>query len=150
MDSRRLEQGFTLLEILTALAILIIGVTSLLGALSLGLETRRGAEQRSRAVLLADQVIQDLRSRGTVSAASPVDLSIDAIAVTNIDGFPGMKYSVQFVTEPEHPNLLLARIRISWNRQGSDVGIEFMHLLPRSIPLSKRVELRLEARRRSP
>lgn len=151
------EQGFTLLEMLAAMAILILGVTSLLGALSAGLGIRRGAEQRSRAALLADQVIMELRTqilsgpaedRGLGSGLAAAE--IEAITVTRIDGYRGMKYSVEFLTDVEYPDLALARLRISWLHQGSDVGIEFLRLLSNSSPLSYRVETRMEQRRRSP
>jgi len=149
------QQGFTLLEMLAAMAILAIGITSLLGALSAGLSTRRSAEQRNRAALLADQVIVELRTRGlaTLGEAGEADVGDEEIApiiVTGIEGYPGMKYSVRFVTDPEHSDLILARIRISWMHQGDDVGVEFLRLLPRSPTLSQRVEKRIEQQRNSP
>ncbi|MHC5065871.1 MAG: type IV pilus modification PilV family protein [Planctomycetota bacterium] len=153
------ESGFTLLEMMVAMGVLIVGVTSLLGALSSGLGTRRGAEQRQRAVLLADHVIHELESGAwfepppaaeldTGSLAQ--DLAIDPITVRSVPGYPGMKYRVQFEVDPEHPDLVLAKIRISWMDQGGDVGTEFLRIMSRSQPLSQRVERTIKDRQESP
>ncbi len=161
MSSRRTgESGFTLLEMIVAMGVLVVGITSLLGALSSGLGTRRGAEQRHRAVLLADHVIHELESGIWFEAPPPndegpseilpEDLAIDPVSVPSVPGYPGMKYRVEFEVDPEHPDLVLARIRISWMDQGSDVGTEFLRIMSRSQPLSQRVESTLKARRKSP
>lgn len=140
------ERGFTLLELLVAMGILVFGATTLIGALSVGVGTRRGTEMRARAVLVADQVLHDLEQRVLGQHPLPPDwqtaaeLEMPAEASTTLDGFPGMRYSVEFTTSSERPDIVLATVRIAWRDQGEDQGQEFKRLMLRSVPLTQRVE----------
>ena len=142
------QGGFTLLELLIALGILSFGITALIGVLSVGVGTRRGAEMRTQAVLLSDQILHHIQER--IFADHPIpqefsdeqDLAIDPVVVDQIDGFAGLRYSVSFVVDVERPDLVLAIIRVSWRDQGEDVGQEFRRILPRAAPFSYRVRNR--------
>jgi len=148
------EGGFTLLEVLIALGIMTFGLTALIGALSLAVGTRRGAEMRVRASLLADQVMQ--RVENEVLAAHPVpsewqepqDLAIDGVSGSSVDGFPGMGYRLAFVTSPERPDLVLVELRVAWREEGTDEGETFVKILPRSVPMARRVAQRGRSRNR--
>lgn len=142
------QGGFTLLEMMVALGLLIVGMTSVLGALSSGLGTRRQAEMRSRASLLAEQVLGELRvdpSRAG-EAFSAVGEAIDEgaeapppVVVERIEGYPGMRYTLFVSTDPDYPEMVLVRLRVAWRSQGEFTGTEFHRLLPRTPTLSRRV-----------
>ena len=142
------QDGFTLLELMVAIGILVFGLTSLLGVLTVGVSTRRSAEQRSRAVLLAEQAIQHIETEVLAKAVLPeeydedTDLEIAPVTVTDIDGYPNMKYTVEFEIDPELPELVLARVRVSWREQGENVGQVFHRVLFREAPYSQRVAQR--------
>lgn len=146
------EGGFTLLELLVALGLLVFGATALIGAMSVGVDSRRGTEMRARAVLCAGQVLQHAAERLLDAHPLPPDwesadeLAIPAEEVEVVDGFPGMRYSVSWTTSPERPDLVLATVRLSWRDQGADAGEVFQRLLPRARPLSRRVESRRNPR----
>ena len=146
------QSGFTLLELIVALGILVFGATSLIGALSLGVGMRRGTEMRARAALLADQVLhhveRDLLAEHPIPAdwQGGAELAIPTEGVEVVDGFPGMQYSVTFTASPERPDILLARIEVSWRDQGEDQGQTFQRLLPRAVPLSRRIQIRRNPR----
>jgi prepilin-type N-terminal cleavage/methylation domain-containing protein len=148
----RVDAGFTLLELLVALGLLVFGATTLIGALTVGVDTRRGTEMRARAVLLADQVLhhveQDLLDAQPIPAdwRTAEELQLPTEEVEVVDGFPGMRYAVSFRTSPERPDLCLATVRVAWRDQGEDAGQVFQRLLPRARPLARRVESRRNPR----
>lgn len=148
----RREGGFTLLELVVALGILVFGATALIGALSLGVGTRRGTEMRARASILADRVLlhveQDVLSQQPIPEGweSPDELAIPQERVEAVDGFPGMEYSVAFTTSPERPDVVLVTVRVAWRDQGEDQGQVFQRIVPRAVPLSRRVEDRRRSR----
>ncbi len=149
------QAGFTLIEMMMALAILTFGLSSLIGVLSVGVGTRRDAEMRSRATMLAGQVFQtvqrDIISNNVVSSfvsgdEDEQDSEIEAVDVDDIFDFPGLKYRVEFKTDPENPKLVLVTVRVSWLEQGENVGHEFQRVMVREKMFSQRVASRREQR----
>jgi prepilin-type N-terminal cleavage/methylation domain-containing protein len=140
------QRGFTLLELMVAIGILVFGVTTLIGVLSVGVATRRGAEQRARAALLAEQVLHRIATETLATAPVPEQpddgLELPPLRVDRVDGYPGMKYGVEFVVDPVLPELVLARVTVSWLDQGEDQGQEFQRVIQRTVPFSQRVAAR--------
>ena len=142
------EGGFTLLEVLIALGIMTFSLTALLGALSVAVGTRRGAEMRTRAAILADRVLQDVETTMLAEHPIPLDwrdekeLAIEAGEPVLSAEFPGMRYSVEFVTSGERPDLVLVQLRIAWRDDGEDDGETFVRILPRAVPMTRRVAQR--------
>lgn len=71
------ERGFTLLEVLAAVAVLGVLYTVLAGAAMDGLRHEGDAERRLRASLLADNVLAELEQAFATGAAPPVGQSED-------------------------------------------------------------------------
>lgn len=149
----RPDAGFTLLELLIAMAILTFGITTLLGVLSVGVGTRRTAEMRGRAVVLADRILHDLQRSTLAEHPIPTDpdwvaedLAIESEVVEVIDGFPGMRYTASYTTDQARPDLVLVTVRVAWNEQGEEQGVELKRILPRQVPFSRRVGQRTEYR----
>ncbi|MFO1051614.1 MAG: type II secretion system protein [Planctomycetota bacterium] len=142
------ENGFTLLEVLVALGIMTLSLTALLGALSLAVGTRRGAEMRARAVLLAESVLQQVEQ--TWLAEHPVpedwqdakDLVIPPVERSPSPDYPGMQQSVSFVVSPDRPDMVLVKVVVVWRDDGEDDGETFVRILPRAVPLARRVAQR--------
>jgi prepilin-type N-terminal cleavage/methylation domain-containing protein len=132
------QSGFTLAEMLVALAILVFGLTALAGSMTVGVSTRRGTEMRFRAVNMVDFVVRDLRENHLV--AHPPDAGpLPDTRSDELEVFPGMKYVVKFVEDPDHPLVVLARIQISWREQGESVAEQFERVLIRERPFSQRI-----------
>ena len=55
------EWGFTITEMLVALAILTFGLTALAGSMMVGVGARRGTEMRFRAVNVVDRILYDVQ-----------------------------------------------------------------------------------------
>ena len=140
----RAMAGFTLVEMMVAMGILIMGVTSLIGLLTVAVSTRYRAELRSRAVLIAEQVLHDIEENAL--GRDGRDLELYQMVVESVDGFPGMGYTVDFVIDEDHPDLVLAQVRVGWREQGSELEQVFWRLLRREQPFRARV-LRLKESR---
>ncbi len=131
------QAGFTLTEMLLALAILTFGLTALAGSLTMGVGTRRNTEMRLRVVDVLPQVLFDLQENYFMEHADAEVLP--AVERRPLPNDPSIQYSVKFSAEPEQADLLLARIQVSWSDQGQDVAESFDRILVRSLPFSQRV-----------
>ena len=103
------EQGFTLIELMVAMGILVVGLTSLLALLTLGVSLRRGTDARHRAVLLADAVLQRVEQesfRLHDDADHALDFTYDELQDQEVTDFPGMRYGVRFVRGPIYKPVL--------------------------------------------
>lgn len=135
------EAGFTLTEMMVALAILLIGFTSLLAALTGGVSLRREADARQAASLLAEEVLHRVRQQAFAQGedgSSVLENAPQAQSGT-AEQFPGMRWEVAFGAAPERPDLVLATVTVRWLDQGEFVMQEFRRLLPRQEPLGVRV-----------
>lgn len=130
--------GFTLAEMLAALAILMVGVTTLLAALSDSVSQRRSTEMR----LLAAQAVEDvvLRAREGIrrSDGAATDLDVELAAAAEPVA-PGLRLQVETIEEPSRPDVWLLRITARWMEEGDFVAEEFLRLVPRQLPLGVRV-----------
>lgn len=145
------ESGFTLVEIMVALGVLVFGVVSLIGVMGVGVSERRGAEQRMRASRLADRVLRQVETEllaGELGSAMDSDGSGGdeaLLAVAGVDDVPaegdlGMKYSVRFTSDLDTPTIVLVTVEISWLEQGASVAQKFHRVVPRGAPFSQRVQ----------
>jgi hypothetical protein len=135
--------GFTLVEMLVAIGILMFGVTSLIGLFGVGVSLRRTSELRNQAVLAVDQVLQQLGEevlpRQTHDAnGAPVPL--DPVAFDAIEGHPGLRARVEFRYDEAFPRLVLASIDVTWTEEGALVGERFERVLTTYEGFSQRVE----------
>jgi prepilin-type N-terminal cleavage/methylation domain-containing protein len=132
------EGGFTLIEILAAILVLSIGVTSLLAVMGTGLTTHRESDLRVQASDAVRLVEADLVARlfaGEQTGADPRDLEDVPLA-----GRAGMRYSVKFRKNPTLPDEFLAEIDITWLEAGETRGESFARLIHREEPFSRRIQ----------
>ncbi len=138
----RRDAGFTLAEMLVALSILAIGVTTLLAALSDSLSLRRTTDARLVAQEAVDDFLHRLAQGGLKlrdGADSPFDVELAAPAPQPLDGAPGMSAACTLEFDENRPDVALARVRITWLEGGETVAEEFLRVLPRQLPLSARI-----------
>ncbi len=134
----RSEAGFTLVELMVAMAILVFAVTAIADSLLTGVGMRRGSEMRFRATALVDYAIQDIQEEVFPRSQDP---SEPLAGFTRVDppGYPGMNYTVEFIEDLERPGVVLAKIKVAWRDQGELVGETFQRILLRRVPFSRRV-----------
>ncbi len=134
---KRREAGFTLLEILAALMILALGVTTALGVFARGLSIEQGAELVHDSGRLASLVQERYRNEGIlgkVGQALPPEVR-GALE----PGFPGMKYDLSVKVDPENASRVFLDLRVRWLRGGEEVGERYRFPMRRALPLSARI-----------
>ena len=124
----RTRDGFTIVEVVMAMFILLIGMTSILGLLSFGAAMSRTAALRSNSSFAIDAIVADLQETmfpledtedGLSVAGEPVDV-IDR----QVPGRPRLTYSARAYPEPSEdlptgPVLYRVDIDIRWSGEGT-------------------------------
>lgn len=138
----RRDAGFTLAEMLVALSILAIGVTTLLAALSDSIALRRTTDARLVAQQAVDDFLHQLAQGGLKrrdGSDVPFDIELTAPAPQPLDGAPGMSVSCKLEIDEKRPDVALARVRVTWLEGGETVAEEFLRVMPRQLPLGARI-----------
>lgn len=144
MRGRR--RGFTILEIVLAMAILFLGMTAVLGFLSVGAALARTAQVRGDAAQAVEAVVADLEEN-----AFPM-LSGEALGRAGeprsfverpVPGYPGLRYSATLTPDPDPPagRALEYRVEveIAWRAAGERRSRRFQTLLTAEIPFGERM-----------
>lgn len=146
MVRARREKGFTLIEMVVALSILLVGLTAIAGSLMMGVSTRRGTEMRFKAVHMVDHVLRFLQEdyfvEHDVDSGPLPAIGKDGQGLARpveFPGYPGMKYTVTFTEDPDHAQVVLAEVRISWKEQGEQIAVKFERVMIREKPFSHRI-----------
>jgi len=103
------EKGFTLLEFLVALVILMVGLLGLLEAVNVGIRQNMGNKMRNDAIMLADQVMANQRVRpfANISTTAGRSQSVNS-------GAGSVSYSVsKTVTNPTARSAYVI-VNVSW------------------------------------
>lgn len=66
------NKGFTLIEFLVAIVIMMVGLLALLQSVNIAIETNGGNKKRTQAVAIADQVMAQERSKAFTALTSAV------------------------------------------------------------------------------
>lgn len=140
-DRAAAGHGFTLVEMLAAIGILVFGATSLVGLLGAGVSSRSSAELRERAARAAEAVLQlyeaqlqAVPSSPGAAPAPPAPVDYDVIP-----GFPRLCGRVEPVLDEASPRLLLAVVRVTWQEEGGAVAELFHRVVSRAAPFPSRV-----------
>lgn len=137
------EAGFTLVEMLIALGILLIGVTTLLATLGDSIAMRRTTDARLQVAQAIDDVVVRVQQTGIrrqAAAGSDLDLELALPASIEVPGFPGLECRVTAQEAKDRPDVWLLHIQASWLDGGEVMGEEFLRVIPRQLPLSARVQ----------
>jgi len=141
--------GFTIVEVVLAMFILLIGMTSILGLLSFGAAMTRTAQLRTGASLAIDAVAADLEENlfplqlvnGREVAGPPL-----AIVDRPVPGHAGLVYSAISTPHPEdeHDPPLEYRVdvELSWASSGRKRTRTFTTILLREVPFGARLRQR--------
>lgn len=134
--------GFTLVEMLVAMGILVFGITSLIGLLGLGVSTRRTSELRNQSVYAVDEVIHHVREhvlpRQTFDE-DDVPVPLEPVTLDPVEGYPRLRARVDFHYDESYPHLVLLDVHLTWLEEGAVVGERFRRVLPSYDGFSRRV-----------
>jgi prepilin-type N-terminal cleavage/methylation domain-containing protein len=144
---KRRRAGFTLIEVVLAMLVLLIGMSAILGLLSFGAALSRTASLRSGASGSIDAVVADLEESlfplqldelGDEIAGEPRDVKDH-----EIPGYPGLLYSTQSTPNPENPLEYKVEVEMKWAVGGTTRTKRFTTLLLREVPFGERLRSRI-------
>lgn len=134
------QDGFTLIEMLVAMGILVVGVTTILGLLTFGAALQRTAERQSEAALAAEQVVDDLRNLAFPVNPDGTPGEPSTQMEFPVQGHPRLTASVDLKRNPALVGEYFATILIQWRERGQLKGEEFRTILQRETPFGARLE----------
>jgi prepilin-type N-terminal cleavage/methylation domain-containing protein len=143
--------GFTIIEVLVALAILVFGMTAIIGMLTFGAALTRTALLRTSAAAASQAVVADLEE--TLFPPAPAGAaSSDSEGETGaplevkdrpLPSMPDVVYSARAEENPSRPLEYRVDIEMSWKAAGVRRATSFSTILVREISFGERLRRRL-------
>ena len=139
--TRRARGGFTIVEVIAAMFILLVGMTSILGLLSFGASLSRTAHLRTNAAAAAESVLADLQETffPMVNGEAGEPKKIER---RELFGVPDVVYSATPVQNPDRPLEYRVDIEMSWKSAGVELEKSFSTILLREVPFGERLRRR--------
>lgn len=134
----RPRAGFTIIEIVVAMVILLFGMTVVLGLLTFGAALSRTALLRTTAASAAEAVVADLEETMFPMVDGEAGEPI-AIHERNLTGVADVIYSASAHENPERPLEYRVDIEMSWKSAGVQREKRFSTILLREIPFGERL-----------
>jgi prepilin-type N-terminal cleavage/methylation domain-containing protein len=134
----RRRAGFTLIEILLSLAILLFGFTAVLGLLTFGAGLSRTALLRTSGASAVEAVVADLEESlfplVEGEAGEPAD-----VVDRELPGLADVVYSAHATPNPDRPLEYRVDVEIAWKTSGVRREKRFTTLLVREVPFGERL-----------
>lgn len=131
--------GFTILEVILALGILLIGMTAILGILTLGGALTRSAQLRTESASATAAVVADLEETlfplTPEGEAGPPRL----IQERALPGSGGVVYSARATPNPAREHEYRVDVELSWSSAGVRRGRTFSTILLAEVPFGERL-----------
>jgi hypothetical protein len=153
MAARR-RAGFTIVEVVLAMGLLLLGMTAILGLLSFGAALARTAALRTGAAAAAEAVVADLEETLFPLEVDPRTGDRRAGAPHTLEDRPvpdheGIVYSARATPVPasddgpEGPQRYRVDVEMSWTSSGRRKSKTFTVLLLREVPFGERLRREL-------
>ena len=151
MRHRSSTAGFTMVEVLVALAILVFGMTAVLGLLTFGAALSKTALLRTSAAAASHAVVADLEETmfPMVPSKDPATIALDPseneagapvdVVERPVPGMPDVVYSARAVQNPDRPEEYRVDVEMAWRSAGIRRTTTFRTLLVREIPFGERL-----------
>jgi prepilin-type N-terminal cleavage/methylation domain-containing protein len=132
MSSSTRRAGFSLIEVVVALAILSLGMTSAIALFAAATAAHRTAIHRSQAADLAEWALADIES-ALLLGADPAELVGAPPTEAILRDWPGYRVEVRIqpAAGPAGEDEALVEIGIVWANRGRDQRLEFQQLVAR-------------------
>lgn len=130
--------GFTILEVIVAMGILLFGMTAILGLLTFGAALSRTAQLRTTAANSVESVVADLQEtlfpivNGEAGEPQP-------IRNRELHGVVEVVYSATARPNPARPDEYRVDVDMSWKSEGVQREKRFTTILLREIPFGERL-----------
>ena len=115
--SRSQQKGFSLLEVLLSIVLLVVGMTALLQVFSIGIFADADVENKTTALYLAQEKMEEIRD-----ASLYADIDTFASSRANLSGdFADFDREVTVSGEPKQVNVVTY-----WDVKGTDQRVELV------------------------
>lgn len=138
----RRRAGFTIVEIVLAMGILVMGATAVLGMLTFGAALTRTAELRSAAAAAVEAVNADIDRNLFPYADGKVGEPVDLVA-RRVAGVEGLIYTARATQNPERPRQYRVDVELSWESSGVRRARNYSMLRLREISFGERLRREL-------
>ena len=140
------QAGFTLIEVMLAMFILLLGMSSLLGLLTFGAALSRGAALRTASAGSVEKIVADLEEtlfplvlvNGLELAGEPRE-----ILGREVPGASGLVYDALATPLPDDrhspPLEYLVQIKMRWDVSGTERSSNFSTIMLREVPFGARM-----------
>jgi hypothetical protein len=133
--------GFTIVEVIVAMGILLFGMTSILGLLTFGAALSRTAHLRTNSAAAVESVMADLQETFFPlvdgEAGEP-----KAIVDRELFGVSDVVYSATPYQNPDRPLEYRVDVELSWKSAGVQREKRFTTILLREVPFGERLRRR--------
>ena len=138
---KSVRAGFTILEVLVAMAIFLIGMTAILGLLTFGSALSRTAQLRTAAAAAVQSVTADLEETffPLVDGEAGEPQTIDK---RELHGLTHIVYSAVPRQNPERPLEYRVDVELTWKSGGVQREKRFTTIMLREVPFGERLRRR--------
>jgi prepilin-type N-terminal cleavage/methylation domain-containing protein len=143
MADQQRNAGFTLIEMLVALGILVVGVTTLLASLGDSMALRSSTDARLLAAAAVEDLVHQIAATGIrrrADAETDLDLELATPGEVAVPGYSTMRLLPSVEEDKERRDVWLLHVRATWLDRGETITEEFLRVLPRQLPLGARVQ----------
>lgn len=140
MRATRKQRGFTLVEILLAMSLFLIGITALMGLFHFGGDMESTARAHGNLASAIETVVAEVRARAWSLDSTGQIIGIQSMSEQPVPGAPDYRYDLSVEAAGDDPDLRRATLRFyltTPDRPSADVSF----LLRRSVPLERRLEV---------
>jgi len=128
------ERGFTLVEILVALFVMLVGISSAFALFAAATALHKRATDQTSAAVIAESIFSQLQSELTAG----VELSDIRKANLMPKGYEGYRHDIELVPIDPYENEIYVRLVITWLKRGTGREQEFSTILLRHVPFRER------------
>jgi prepilin-type N-terminal cleavage/methylation domain-containing protein len=128
------NSGFTLIEILVALFVMLIGLSSAFTLFAAATAMHKRATDQSMVAIMADSIFSEVESKLT----SGVELSRISRSDARFPRYEGYRYDLLLVPMDDNEDEVYMRLSIRWKTQGKERSQVFSTILIRHIPFKGR------------
>ncbi len=132
-----MNRGFTIVEVLLAMALFLVGITAVLGLFHAGGSLEREAQDRTLLAPAVQDLVTGIKGNAWRVDAGGTWLGLSEMRQEPVTGAPGYFYDLQ-VSLGEDPDLARATLVI-YRKRPDRPAVVLPFLLPRSVPVGRRL-----------
>ena len=135
----RRDRGFTLVEVMVAMGILVVGMSTVLGLLSFALSLHRTSAERAESALALEAVVAELRAQAFPPQKGGKAGEPQEVRERPVPGHEDLLYSARFRENPKLAGEYLVELEIAWKEKGRLRSQAYRTILNQEIPYEERM-----------